>query len=365
MNRKSSCIGATLVILLVTARYTGIHLASGASLNVTEQAEETTVRNILHNSTCRNGSSENYDNLSITNNSKDDLKSPTVYIEDKSTVGAYITLCVGVWSVAANSLPLAAIVKYEQLHTPVYILMANLAVSDVLVSTQFVIRSIFVLAHKSTQSLLSNTAVRLSFTPTLVFGMSSAYGLLALTAERYWFIVHGMTYVNNVDNGKCKVMVLIIWVWSVVLGMLPNFGWHCASPTEEGCSPMGGGLPHGYIVLIQASIVIAMAGIILLNTGVFWCLWKHMNAIADQQAAVGAESSTSSRSAITIVIITVMFLVGWLPFLVKLAFATGVNNVQIFIILNSAINPVIYGLRLSEVRRSVVRLFANCSGNGN
>ncbi|XP_078600521.1 G-protein coupled receptor 6-like [Branchiostoma floridae x Branchiostoma japonicum] len=364
MNYKSNYIGAILVILLVTVRYNGIRLASGASLDVTEQAEETT--NILHNSTCRNGSLENWDTLSITNNSKDDSKSPTVYIEDQSTVGAYMALCVGVWSVVANSLPLAAIVKYEQLHTPVYILMANLAVSDVLVGTQFVIRSIALLAYKSTQSLLSNAAVRLSFTPTLVFGMSSAYGLLALTAERYWFIVHGMTYVNNVDNGKCKVVVLIIWVWSVVLGMLPNFGWHCASPTEEGCSPAGGGLPHGYIVLIQASIVIAMVGIILLNTGVFWCLWKHMNAIADQQAAVGAESSTRRRSAITIVIITAMFLMGWLPAIIKMAFPTEVSNIYaVFIILNSAINPVIYGFRLSEVRRSVVRLFANCSGNGN
>ncbi|XP_035690687.1 G-protein coupled receptor 6-like [Branchiostoma floridae] len=277
-----------------------------------------------------------------------------------------MALCVGVWSVVANSLPLAAIVKYEQLHTPVYILMANLAVSDVLVGIQFVIRSIALLAYKSTQSLPSNTAVRLSSTSTLVFGMSSAYGLLALTAERYWFIVHGMTYVNNVDNGKCKVVVLIVWVWSVLLGMLPNFGWHCASPTEEGCSPTGGGLPHGYIVLIQASIVIAMAGIILLNTGVFWCLWKHMNAIADQQAAVGAESGTSRRSAITIVIITAMFLVGWLPAIIKMAYPTEASNIYaVFVILNSAINPIIYGFRLSEVRRSVVRLFANCSGNGN
>ncbi|XP_066302114.1 G-protein coupled receptor 12-like [Branchiostoma lanceolatum] len=208
--------------------------------------------------------------------------------------------------------------------------------------------------------------LRLFFTSTLLSCLSSAYGLLALTAERYWFIVHGMTYANNVDNDKCKVVVLMVWVWSVLLAILPNFGWHCASRVEEGCSPMGGGLPHSYMVLVQVFIFIPMAAIILLNTGVFWCLWKHVNAIADQEAAVGAESSTSRRSAITIVIITVVFLVGWLPMLTTMSFPAVVSNVSVvFVILNSASNPVIYGFRLSEVRRSIVWLFVNGSGNAN
>ncbi|XP_078680448.1 sphingosine 1-phosphate receptor 3-like [Branchiostoma floridae x Branchiostoma belcheri] len=109
-----------------------------------------------------------------------------------------------------------------------------------------------------------------------------------------------------------------------------------------------------------------MVAILLLNTRVFWCIWKHVNAIADQEAAVGAESSTSRKSAVTVVIITAVFLVGWLPILVKLSSPNDVGAVpMVFVILNSAINPVIYGFRLSEVRRYVARLFANCGPNAN
>ncbi|XP_066279124.1 lysophosphatidic acid receptor 3-like [Branchiostoma lanceolatum] len=364
MNCRSNYIRATVVLLVVTIRYTGISLASGSSLNVIEQAEETT--DILHNSTLRNGSAENCGTFPAANNSTvgenitlnvpvrldNDLKTPPL-----SVPSLCISLCMCVWSVVANSLPLAAIVKHEQLHTPVYILMANLAASDVLTGTAFGIWCISALAHIYTQSITSNTVTRFFFSFGLLSGLSSAYGLLALTAERYWFIVHGMTYINNVTNDKCKVVVLIAWAWSVLLAMLPNFGWHCASPAEEGCRPLAGGLPHGYTVLVQVSIIIPMAAIILLNSGVFWCLWKLLNAIADQEAAVGAEPSTSRRSAITIVIITIVFLLGWLPTLIRMASSTVVSMPIIYIVLNSAINPVIYGFRLLEVRRSVARLF--------
>ncbi|XP_066305466.1 G-protein coupled receptor 6-like [Branchiostoma lanceolatum] len=375
MNYRSNYIGATLVVLVVTIRYTGISSASGTNLNATLQTGEVT--DILHNSTLRNGSTENCAIFPATNNSKvaenitlniplwlqNDSEPSALDIEGRSTAPVYTAICLCTWSVVANSLPLATIVKHEQLHTPVYILMANLAAGDVLTGLTLGSWSVYSLIHIYTQSAPSDAMSRLFFTFGLLSGLSSTYGLLALTAERYWFIVHGMTYVNNVTNDKCKVVVVMVWVWSALLAMLPNFGWHCAGrPAEEGCNQVGKGLPQSYIVLVQVVIFIAMAAIVLLNMGVFLCLWKHVNAIADQEAAVGAESSTSRKSAVTIVIITVVFLVGWLPILIKMAFPTNVSNVPlIFVILNSAINPVIYGFRLSEVRRSVVLLFANCS----
>ncbi|XP_078590041.1 G-protein coupled receptor 6-like [Branchiostoma floridae x Branchiostoma japonicum] len=275
----------------------------------------------------------------------------------------YASLCLELWSVVANSLPLAAIMKHEHLHTPAYILMANLAASDVLTGIDFIFTGSSVLYNVNTETCPSDAMLRLRFTLVLLSGLSSAYSLLALTAERYWFIVHGMTYVNNVTNDKCKVVVLIVWLWSVLLAMLPNFGWHCASRTEEGCLRFGGGLPLSYVVLILAFVFIPMAAIVVFNLSVFWCLWKHVNAIATQEAAVGAPPSVSRKSAVTIVIITVVFLVGWLPFSIKMAMFTqdrvSLANIFVFIILNSAINPVIYGFRLQEVRRGVARLFCN------
>ncbi|XP_066296161.1 G-protein coupled receptor 6-like [Branchiostoma lanceolatum] len=247
--------------------------------------------------------------------------------------------------------------------------MANLAASDVLTGVDFVSVGSSVLYDVYTETIPSIAMTRLRFTLVLLSGLSSAYSLLVLTAERYWFIVHGMTYVNNVTNDKCKVIIIIVWVWSVLLAMPPNFGWSCGSRAAEGCLSLGGGLTLGYVVLVLVFIFIPMGAVVYFNLGIFRCLWKHVSAIAAQEAAVGAQPSVNRRSAITIVIITIVFLVGWLPFSVRLAMftqdAASLSQMFVFITLNSAISPVIYGFRLQELRRGVARIFRNSHGNGN
>eukprot|EP00058_Branchiostoma_floridae_P012400 XP_002597888.1 hypothetical protein BRAFLDRAFT_97874 [Branchiostoma floridae] len=207
---------------------------------------------------------------------------------------------------------------------------------------------------------------RFMFTSIFLSGLSSAYSLMALTAERYWFIVHGMTYVNNVNNDKCKVVIVVVWVWSGLLAALPVLGWSCESRVDEECLPIGGGLPHSYVVVILVFVFIPMAAIILLNMGVLWCLWKQVNAITAQEASVGAQSSVNRKSAFTIVIITIVFLVGWMPIFSTMAMLStdhiSIYRVMVFIVMNSAVNPVVYGFRLKEVRRSVARLFTNNNG---
>ncbi|XP_066297521.1 sphingosine 1-phosphate receptor 2-like [Branchiostoma lanceolatum] len=375
MRQRDKSIAGALVFFVVTIRHVGISLASGTDMD----NNTGTASNF---STLKNGSSENRDTFATTNSSEqgDNITSTNVFEspENNSTSSSFdykkyasvgpiavlsVTVGLGLWSVVANSLPLAAVIKHEQLHTPAYILMANLAASDVLAGLTFMFVGSTVLHDNLTGTVSSMISSRLRFTALLLSGLSSAYGLMALTVERYWFIVHGMTYVNNVTNDKCKVVVGLVWLWSVLLAMLPYFDWDCAGLYSEGCLPLGGGLSYSYVVVILVFVFIPMAAIILLNMGVLWCLWKHVNAIAAQEAAVGAQPSTSRKSAVTIVLITVVFLVGWLPLFSRMAVMTkdvvSLHETKVFVVLNSAINPVIYGFRLKEVRRGVVRLFRN------
>ncbi|XP_035670039.1 G-protein coupled receptor 6-like [Branchiostoma floridae] len=210
------------------------------------------------------------------------------------------------------------------------------------------------------------------FLPTsiLLSALSSAYSLLALTAERYWFIVHGMTYENNITNDRCKVAIIVVWLLSSILALLPVFGWNCTFPSQVGCSQYGGGTPKSYLVLILILVFIPMAAIVFFNLGVFRCLWRQVSDIMLQEASVQAQPSTSRKSAVTILIITIVFLVGWLPFCAAVAKEVackgdcGQNSVQmIFVILNSAVNPIIYGFRLEEIRRNVKRLFVGNAVN--
>ncbi|XP_066270959.1 G-protein coupled receptor 12-like [Branchiostoma lanceolatum] len=372
MKCGGNYIGVLLVVLLVTVRYAQISSASGQ--DIAEKASDQT--DIVNSSTVRkeNCSTSAISNISkvgenITSNASECVQRETpsprnVYRSDTITI-ALVSISLGVWSSVANSLPLAAIIKHEHLHTPTYILMANLAASDVLTGLSFVIGTGTTFFYILTDSIPTYGAARLLFTSMFLSGLTSAYSLMALTAERYWFIVHGMTYINNVTNDKCKVVIIIVWVWSGLLSMLPVFGWLCTSPVEKDtdCLPIGGGLPRSYVVLVLVFVFIPMAAIILLNMAVLWCLWKHVTAITAQEAAVGAQSSINRKSGITLVIITIVFLVGWMPIFIQMALFSKnfqmLYRMMVFIVMNSATNPVVYGFRLREVRRGVARLFVN------
>ncbi|XP_066296165.1 lysophosphatidic acid receptor 3-like [Branchiostoma lanceolatum] len=261
------CTGVALLVLIATSCYVGMTSASEPGFSLTNGDFDRT--GFTNDSTLRNSSFENCTSaglvVNITSNVSRCLESDsggTAYTYSKPVGAVYATLCLGIWSVVANSLPLAAIIKHEHLHTPAYILMANLAASDVMTGVDFVY----------TETIPSIAMTRLRFKLVLLSGLSSAYSLLVLTAERYWFIVHGMTYVNNVTNDKYKVMIIIVWVWSVLLAMLPNFGWSCGSRAAEGCLSLGGGLMLGYVVLVLVFIFIPMAAVVYFNLGIFWCL---------------------------------------------------------------------------------------------
>ncbi|XP_066297958.1 melanocortin receptor 5-like isoform X3 [Branchiostoma lanceolatum] len=369
MMCRGSYIGAVLVVLLVTSRCVGSP-ASGSGVNVTDRVDVSDNPNNSYEN-CTFAASNSSDlGENITSNVYGCLQEepPSSYpLEKYESTGSLIlvgtTICLGVWSVVANSLPLAAIIKHEKLHTPVYILMANLAAGDVLTGIAFMIGSSLLVYVTVTETVPADFTLRFRMSSILLSGMSSAYGLVALTAERYWFIVHGMSYVNNVTNDKCKVVIVVVWMWSLLLAVLPQFDSHCTGRFDEDCIPLGSGLSRNYVLIVVVFVFIPMAAILLLNLGIFWCLWKHVNAIAAQEAAVGAPPSVNRKSAITIVIITIVFLVGWMPFFIKLAQHStdmvSLYSMMFFIILNSAINPVIYGFRLKEVRRRVARLFVN------
>eukprot|EP00058_Branchiostoma_floridae_P009577 XP_002595065.1 hypothetical protein BRAFLDRAFT_90174 [Branchiostoma floridae] len=246
-----------------------------------------------------------------------------------------------------------------------------MAASDIVAGISFVCACITVYVYAGARTPPPTAVHRFLPTSFLLTALASAYSLLALTAERYWFIVHGMTYENRVTNDRCKVVIIMVWMWSSILELLPVFGWSCAFPSQAGCSQFGGGTPQGYMVLILILVFVPMAAIVFFNIGVFRCLWRQVSDIRRQEAAVQAQPITSRKSAVTVLIITVVFLVGWLPLCVVVASevtcredcSTNIPATLGFILLNSAVNPIIYGFRLEEVRRNVKRLFVGRAVN--
>ncbi|XP_035670043.1 G-protein coupled receptor 6-like [Branchiostoma floridae] len=246
-----------------------------------------------------------------------------------------------------------------------------MAASDIVAGVNFLCVCVTVFIYAKAGIPPPKALYRFLPTSILLSSLLSAYSLLALTAERYWFIVHGMTYENNITNDRCKVVIIVVWMWSSILALLPVFGWSCTFPSQVGCSQYGGGTPQSYLVLILILVFIPMAAIVFFNLGVFRCLWRQVSDIRRQEAAVQAQPSTSRKSAVTILIITIVFLVSWLPYSAVVANevfckedCNDMDQSMIgLVILNSAVNPIIYGFRLKEIRRNVKRLFVGNAVN--
>ncbi|XP_066299406.1 melanocortin receptor 5-like [Branchiostoma lanceolatum] len=371
MIGKGKYFRIALCLVLVTTDCLGITSAPHINLNSTTDTSDVAGTGSFDSSPPQEEVSSNCSSSRARNNTsqleENSTSAHAKCLEDQQNQSSgpnpiavwlsYILTSVSMLAIAGNSLPIAAIVKLETLHKPVYVLMANLAASDICTSVSF-LGLFFYGIHVKRPIALS----RFFFTTILLSGLSSAYSLLILTAERYWFIVHGMSYLVNVTNERCVVMIVAAWVWSCFFAVLPNFGWSCT----VGCiSVAGAGYPPSYLVLVLVLVFIPMAAIVGLNTGIFWCLWQQVSAIKRQEAAVQANHRTSRKSSITILIITVLFLAAWLPFCVNIAGAVACqqdcsNNddapMLALVVLNSALNPIIYGFRLKEIRRGVKRL---------
>ncbi|XP_035681447.1 G-protein coupled receptor 6-like [Branchiostoma floridae] len=246
-----------------------------------------------------------------------------------------------------------------------------MAASDIVTGVNFLIVCSTIYLYAKAGVRPPNALNRFIFTSIIFAGLSSAYSLLALTAERYWFIFHGMTYENKITNDRCKVAIIATWMWSSVLALLPVFGWSCTFPSQVGCIQFGGGSQPGYLVMVLILVFIPMTAIMFFNLGVFRCLWRQVSDIRRQEAAVQAQPTTSRKSAITVLIITAVFLAGWLPWCVGVAREVACKgdcgnmdpSMLASVLLNSAVNPIIYGFRLEEIRRNVKRLFVGRAVN--
>ena len=254
--------------------------------------------------------------------------------------------CIG------NFIVVFAIGKTRDLHSPSFILLGCLAVSDLLVG--LISQPLFV-GYKIAQlernfAVFCTLKVVQSLSGFTTSGVS--FGILAaVSIDRLLALTLHLRYNTIVTVPRVFQTTIALWIFATVT-VLPRFWmaskWHFI--------PIALGVLKFFVIVISV-------------WKIFRIVRKHQQQIKGQTKAVSHLPANTvnilkcRKSAVTVLYIYGLFLIFYLPFMVSLMikkFVGYTRTVRIVyeyaataVFINSCLNPVVYCWRIGEIRRAV------------
>ena len=294
-------------------------------------------------------------NKSKLRNSTEELYSN--FIPLRAILAPYILLAVVI--LFGNSLVVLSYKSNNRLRTRTNAFLVSLAISDFLVGGISLPMWIYIILTEF------NESATLIFRVFDVFAaLASIYHLTAISIERY-IAVSRPFYYKCLPSFFHRAMIASAWIAAGVL----------ASLSSVNTTPL---ISRVYsMVLFIGGFTVPAAITAFMYTGVFSearsLLHRNPPRTANQQNAKSLKQyfHGERKVAITVALITVLFLVAWLPFFTVSVtaaychhcFPSSRDSLRGLIIivksmhyLNSAVNPLVYARRDREMKKTFVKL---------
>lgn len=255
------------------------------------------------------------------------------------TVNCMINVPLMLLSIAGNVIVLATVFKTPSLHSPSYLLLSGLAVSDLGVG--LLVQPFYIAEKLSSTEFLRNLMTTMGFA---FCGVS--FGTMALiSVDRYLALLYHLEYRSRVTT--YRVVITMSFVWFLHFILLNRF-W----------------VPPKYIYIGFALLLIYITVATVSYLQIYRIVRRHQLQIQNQNQAVLSQSNSLSqkRSATNTLVFYVSAVICYFPWCVyRIAhgdiFVANINTAWIFttslVFANSAINPFLYGWRLRELRNEV------------
>lgn len=295
----------------------------------------------------------NYTGKLQENKYKDGLKPEAI---------AFLLVCLLI--VVENAVVLLAIWKNKKFHLPMYYLLGNLTLSDLLAGFTYMV------------NIITSGANTLNMTPVLwflreggVFIMlaASVISLLAIAIERHVTMVRMKPYQGD-KQGRMFALIGASWVLSVFLGVLPVLGWNCMGRLEQ-CSTVLPLYAKSYILFCITIFSAILMSIVVLYVRIFRIVKSNTQRLASVPQRKGLYRKSQKYMALlkTVTIVLGVFIMCWLPLFILLlldffcpAKSCGVLfKADYFLgiaMFNSLLNPIIYTLTSKDMRKAILRL---------
>ncbi|XP_060092311.1 sphingosine 1-phosphate receptor 5 [Heteronotia binoei] len=277
-------------------------------------------------------------------------------------IHAIFFLVVCAFIVAENLVVLLAIWRNKKFHSPMYYLLGNLTLSDLLAGVAYAANIIL-----SGPSTLRLTPVQWFLREAGVFVTlaASVLSLFAIAIERHITMVHVRLYHGN----KKRRMLLLMgatWVAPVLLGALPLLGWNCISHLPE-CSTVLPLYSKHYILFCITIFLVILLSIVVLYVRVYCMVKFNGQRLGGLYEGMLKKSKKNMSLLRTVTTVVGTFIACWLPLFLLLLSDVACQNQACGILykadyflglamINSLLNPVIYTLTSKDLRRAIFRL---------
>lgn len=277
---------------------------------------------------------------------------------------AIVFLLVCLLIVMENAVVLVAIWKNKKFHVPMYYLLGNLTLSDLLAGFTYMV------------NIMTSGANTLSMTPVLYFlregGVfimlaASVISLLAIAIERHVTMVRMKPYQGN-KQGRMFALIGASWVMSVFLGILPVMGWNCMGQLER-CSTVLPLYAKSYILFCITVFSAILLSIVILYVRIFRIVKINTQRLATVPQRKGLYRKSQKYLALlkTVTIVLGVFIACWAPLfiLLLLDFFSPAKSCGVLLkadyflgiaMFNSLLNPIIYTLTSKDMRKAIIRL---------
>ena len=134
-------------------------------------------------------------------------------------------------ALTGNVLVLIVFARSRALRTVTNYYVISLAVADTLVALVGIPSALSTsvgLPRQFHLCLVMNSILMLLCTGSIL-------SLVAVTVDRFWAIVHPLTYAGDMTKRKAKLIICGCWILASIIGLLPAAGWHRCRPSQPRC----------------------------------------------------------------------------------------------------------------------------------
>ncbi|XP_053573899.1 sphingosine 1-phosphate receptor 5 [Bombina bombina] len=275
---------------------------------------------------------------------------------------AVVFLVVCVLIVLENLIVLLALWRNKKFHAPMFYLLGNLTLSDLLAGVAYMV------------NIVMSGANTLRLTPAMWFiregGVfvtltASIFSLLAIAIERHITMVRMKLYSGD-KKGRMALLIGASWLVSIFLGVLPILGWNCIDNLPS-CSTILPLYSKDYILFCISVFLAILISIVVLYLRIYRIVKLNSQRLGTLRKGVLRKSQKYMALLKTVTIVVGTFIVCWLPLFILLLsdVSCEVNSCPVLFkadyflglaMINSLLNPIIYTLTSRDIRRAILKL---------
>ncbi|KAK3726750.1 hypothetical protein QZH41_001538 [Actinostola sp. cb2023] len=284
-----------------------------------------------------------------------------------------------------NGLVVLAVFMFARLRRVSNLFIVSLAISDLLVALVMLPLRIDQSVHNMNWCLPKNACIFWVSTDG-IWSAASICNLTIISIDRFLAITRPFIYQEKMTKKVCLILITIVWSYSILWGLLSlvnwttggtDTNWVYVSP-NTGELQCGKGDPVYYTSTLVCAILLPLVIVIVTYTSIFKIALAQSKALAshDPNKRGHKRSLRELKATKTIAIVIGAFVVCWLPFIIivfismwcphdcfksfvkypEFSLAIRIPFVFVLPILNSSVNPIIYGLYNKEFQDAFRKL---------